>query len=797
MRKAFSVLLALALVFALLPAVPAQALTYYSFSVAGVDVTYLNADDILGDGVFSYDYASNTLTVNGNCTYKGSVIYNNRNNLTVFIKRDCTLKSEGDQVIEARQSLTITGPGKLTISSDKSCFSISNNATVTLDRANVEAKAGTVFFSPTGEAKLTVRSSYLHAAGSAAAIYHVYYTFEGCRITAPSDAVVGYKESFLKDKNKNYVKEVTIEPTSYLIRVGGKDVTKDNAKDILGNGRLSYDPVSNVLSVKGSSSFKGTTGIYLARSDVTIRVERDSTLTADTEHVIEAYGVFTLTGPGRLTLKSGQSSALYLYNNMTLTDADLTCEGDGGFGIIGANSENGKVRNSVVTINNSRLAARGKNGAVVYLDRLLLNGCRIAEPSGGKFVDVSSYYQGAIRTAKGEMAAYAEILPIRYDLHIAGQEVNDLNRDDVLGDGVFSFDPETNTLTVSGICNYEDNIIVNGIDGLTLCVEKDARLDTGKTAISTSGDILISGPGTLNILGFSSCINASQNAAVTIRDARINAVGTYIFKGSASGSNRLSVINSSVQAAAITAAVTDFKGGIEIKDCTLTAPTGGSVKDGSVVGQNGRPAANVTFAAGSPAAQPDNPSTGSQTPQLENPFTDISPDDYFYDAVLWAYYADPQVTAGISKTKFGPGSTVTRGQAVTFLWRAVGCPEPTATVNPFVDVKESDYYYKPVLWAVEKGITVGTNATHFSPKGTCSTAHILTFLYRAMGIGDNGWYKEAEAWARNDGLLDGLDLVVDQKTMCPRADVVLFIYREMNKTAEPEEEWIAVEWPDT
>ena len=165
----------------------------------------------------------------------------------------------------------------------------------------------------------------------------------------------------------------------------------------------------------------------------------------------------------------------------------------------------------------------------------------------------------------------------------------------------------------------------------------------------------------------------------------------------------------------------------------------------------------------------------------DSPFLDIPADAYYYDAVQWAYYAEPQVTNGIDDTHFGPESTVTRGQTVTFLWRAMGCPEPETTVNKYEDVKESDYYYKAILWAVENNITLGTDDTHFSPAQTCSTAHIITFLYRAMGIATDGWYEEAAAWAKNAGLLNGIDLEVSPSVNCPRADVVLYLYRELAK----------------
>ena len=166
---------------------------------------------------------------------------------------------------------------------------------------------------------------------------------------------------------------------------------------------------------------------------------------------------------------------------------------------------------------------------------------------------------------------------------------------------------------------------------------------------------------------------------------------------------------------------------------------------------------------------------GYKLPSL--PFKDVSADDYFFDAVCWAL--ENGVTQGTSADTFSPTDTCTRGQVVTFLWRAMGCPEPKSADNPFEDVKESAYYYKPVLWAVEKGITNGTDAAHFTPAQTCSTAHILTFLYRALGIGANGWYEVAEAWAKGAGLLDGLDVTVAPGVECPRCDVVLFLYRKL------------------
>jgi hypothetical protein len=67
---------------------------------------------------------------------------------------------------------------------------------------------------------------------------------------------------------------------------------------------------------------------------------------------------------------------------------------------------------------------------------------------------------------------------------------------------------------------------------------------------------------------------------------------------------------------------------------------------------------------------------------------------------------------------------------VTFLHREQDSPAPESEFNPFEDVAEDVYYYLPVLWAVERGITVGTSDTTFSPHSTCTRAQIVTFLYR-------------------------------------------------------------------
>ena len=112
-------------------------------------------------------------------------------------------------------------------------------------------------------------------------------------------------------------------------------------------------------------------------------------------------------------------------------------------------------------------------------------------------------------------------------------------------------------------------------------------------------------------------------------------------------------------------------------------------------------------------------------------FTDVNSSDWFYAPVNWA--VQNGITTGIGDGQFGPYDDCTRGQVVTFLWAAAGRPEPTATRTPFVDVNEDDWFYKSVLWAVENGITGGTTAISFSPYDICTRGQVATFLWAAAG----------------------------------------------------------------
>ena len=173
-------------------------------------------------------------------------------------------------------------------------------------------------------------------------------------------------------------------------------------------------------------------------------------------------------------------------------------------------------------------------------------------------------------------------------------------------------------------------------------------------------------------------------------------------------------------------------------------------------------------------------------------FTDVKAGAYYEDAVKWA--VDKAVTSGKTVTTFAPNESCTRAQAVTFLWRAAGSPEPTASEMTFTDVKADSYYYKAVLWAVENKITSGMSDTLFAPDATCSRSQIVTFLYRMQNspeskaenpftdVKADAFYANAVLWAVENGVTTGASATTfDPAGDCTRGQIVTFLYRCLSK----------------
>ena len=191
-----------------------------------------------------------------------------------------------------------------------------------------------------------------------------------------------------------------------------------------------------------------------------------------------------------------------------------------------------------------------------------------------------------------------------------------------------------------------------------------------------------------------------------------------------------------------------------------------------------------------PSVKPNPTPSKPETP--ENPFVDVKKDDYYYDAVIWA--VGKGIAKGVTDTTFQPNASCTRAEMVTFLYRAAGSPEPTNKVNPFTDVAEDSYYYKAVLWAVEKGIAKGTSETTFSPNDTCTRGQTVAFLYRYANspavsgsnsfadVSETAYYYDATLWAVSEKVTEGTSATTfSPNDLCTRGQIVTFLYRYMGK----------------
>ncbi|MBR4655186.1 MAG: type I pullulanase [Oscillospiraceae bacterium] len=173
------------------------------------------------------------------------------------------------------------------------------------------------------------------------------------------------------------------------------------------------------------------------------------------------------------------------------------------------------------------------------------------------------------------------------------------------------------------------------------------------------------------------------------------------------------------------------------------------------------------------------------------PFMDVVGGKYYYKSVYWAFEHDPQITGGKTDTTFGVGSPCTREQIVTFLWKAYDAVEPTDTSNPFTDVKDSKYYFKPVMWAKEKGITGGVSSSLFGVGQPCKREQAVTFLWKAAGsptpkttkspftdVPNGKYYYKAVLWAYENNITGGVSKTeFGVGRTCTREQIVTFLYK--------------------
>ncbi len=184
----------------------------------------------------------------------------------------------------------------------------------------------------------------------------------------------------------------------------------------------------------------------------------------------------------------------------------------------------------------------------------------------------------------------------------------------------------------------------------------------------------------------------------------------------------------------------------------------------------------------------DTEEENSNSQKSNTMFADVKPGEYYESAVKWA--VDNKITTGTSSTTFSPNDTCTRAQIITFLWRAVGSPKASFD-NPFVDVKETDYYYDAAIWASEKSMVSGEI---FAADTPCTRASTVIYLWQNAGapqtkisdkfsdLSATADCAVAVAWAIENGVTSGTgDTTFSPETICTRGQIVTFLKRAIQK----------------
>ena len=562
----------------------------YDLYIAGTQVNSRNREDILGNGVFSFD-GVNTLFVHGDFNYTGSktLIRNGIDGLTVRTESDSSLSCWGS-CIETTGSLSLTGAGQLNLQSSENSGIVCEKALLEIYNTTLMIQAKKKGITGIGEAAVHARADRANVSvrsgeGAMDGFWSIGLT--NCMVTTPVRGdkgaigglacLVGEEGELLKEAR------ITAYQKKYGLTIDGIPVTDRNRNDVLRDGTFSFDG-DHTLTI--SKSYEDAKNVIVdSRIDgLVICAAPDTVLQTSKMICLSLNGNTILTGgPLKVVSESILGRGILLDDDVSLLVSDMTLTVQGSkYGILGAEGT-GKL-----VLSDSTVSASGGTAAIKVPGGL--ERCMVETPENGRI------QSGTVVDSAGNSAKEAVLRFFKeYDLMIDGIPVTSQNMND-LGPS-FSFDGG-HTLTIHGDYRSEYNIIENGMDGLVVYVESDAVLSTEPdyewsmpfgTPLFTKADMTITGPGKLTLRGgINHGFSAAYGAAVTLKDANLDA-DTII--GVSDGTSL--VLD---KATVVCGMLTGFDGGITLTGCGIAAPAGGKVKGGSVVGPDETTAADVVIA---------------------------------------------------------------------------------------------------------------------------------------------------------------------------------------------------------
>ena len=778
--KLLSVLLAVVLVVGLLPAT-ALAWAVYDLWVSGVQVTGLNAKDVLSDGgsvVFTSATGSEPakLTLKNADIVGTSLLAHPDDNFGIYSEIDLTLELHGKNTITAEDAvsdavscgismrafpkkirLVIVGDGTLNVTAGKGDSSWAVRATeMTMRGGTVRATAGEAsrsaavscidFVMEGGTLAATSGKTEISRAVEADAFTMLGGTLEATAANGESNCAIEAMEMTMQNGT---VRAAAGDATEDSVAVYSDELIMEGGtlEATAGKGEISYAVETDKMTIRGGA-IRATAGEATKNSDAVYcndLVMEGGTLEATADKGEYSCGVdstnFTiLGGTVRATGGEGSEGSYGVY-----CDKDLVMEG----GTLEATAGKAKMSCAVeaneMTVRNGIIRAisgeaTDESIALRCFDLVMESGT--LEATAGKAknscaidADEMTVRSGTIRATAGEASEGSSAVYSDQSIVMEGGTL-----EATAGKAEYSFGVDSTSFTLLG-----GTVRATGGEGSE---ESYGVFDNFKGEFIIEGGVLIAAGGPAD-----------------------GSYGIYKLNGMKGGT---------VTAIGQTRAYYNYPMLDGFKDPVVTVseqPSGtGAVSWNDTDSLNYDLFKYVRIAP-------------------YNPFNDVPDGQYYYEPVLWAIGQEPQITTGTSADRFSPNATCTRAQVVTFLWRASGEPEPTKTENPFSDVKEGQYYYKAVLWAVEKGITTGTSSDKFSPNAGCTRGQVVTFLHRAQGkpmpgslnnpftdVAEGQYYYAAVLWAVHHSPQITTGTSADKfspDATCTRGQIVTFLYRSM------------------
>ena len=783
----------------------------YDLMVAGEYVSDTNKDDILGDGAFRYDDSTRTLTVSGDCTTDQTLIWSHIDGLTVDVAADVTLEctNYAYDAIAFEADTTLRGSGKLTLKAKSRGVFIDNGALLTIEDATMDL-SGKYGFAGTGYEYIRINNSNVSVDVSEEAFWgFVNVELYGCALVKPVGGYVIAGTVYNADDTVASTVVINCAET-YELWIKGTQVDSLNAADVLGDSVFSFDPSTNTLTVDGFADVYGTTPVVTSSiAGLTIYVKADTIMISENAPTLWLANYTTITGPGLLSLASADK-CIFVSAPVALSIRDAKLKATTEYpGCIGGDSSGQTliVEHSQVHATAKITAIGGFNGGITLTD------CVIEYPADGKIGTHNIVY--ANDAPAEEVVIDYPSAPTYHTVTFNANGHGTAPVAQTVESGATATEPTAPTETGWTFGGwYTEAECVNKYNFSTP-VTADITLYAKWTENTTP-------PPTTYTVSFDANGHGTAPAAITVpagapapEPADDPTETGWTFCGWYTEPECTNKYDFSTPVTADVTLYAKWVEGTIVTSYTVTfdgngvgpAPAPQGVEPGHTAIEPEAPGMEGwTFCGWYTEPECVNkydfstPVTADITLYAKwvrvNPFTDVHESEYWYDAVLWAYYHTPfQITNGTSATTFGPNKNCTRAQIVTFLWRAKGCPEPSMSGNPFSDVDESAYYYKAVLWAVEKGITTGTGAGKFSPDKPCTRGQAVTFLWRAEGkpapaktdnpfqdVKPDDYFYDAVLWAFYHTPLITNGTSANQfspNRTCIRGQIVTFLYRDL------------------